>query len=387
MNLRQAEVETQRLAGQIQRAIIDAVRVAQNIWRLRFSSFQKRDPVRDREAIDDLKVFRTQFRDWREYAAGLTDFVTARMTAEESRVQDLSPDSPLAPLIRDRLELYRQRLNYASSGLQEIGKGEGLIERWSAQLQAGERKLNFGQRSQVFLANVRDVLSRLWNFELFNVSDSIVVEGQTISGRRSITLGKILGWILLIVIGYFACRFVARLIGRLAGSRFKMEKGSAEILRKWVFGLTFASVILADLIIVKIPFAAFAFLGGALAIGVGFGTQNLVKNLMSGIMILTERPMRVGDIIEVVGAQGTVRSIGLRLCDPAARRHRGSGSKQHVRGKLSNKPDLLNQTKGILANGRSPLRFRCPDCVKNARTGRKGTRVGAGKTSTESSLD
>jgi potassium-dependent mechanosensitive channel len=71
-------------------------------------------------------------------------------------------------------------------------------------------------------------------------------------------------------------------------------------------------VIIWGLVVVKIPFAAFAFMGGALAIGIGFGTQNLLKNLISGIMLLMERPMRIGDIIEVSGTRGRVSSIGIR---------------------------------------------------------------------------
>ena len=56
----------------------------------------------------------------------------------------------------------------------------------------------------------------------------------------------------------------------------------------------------------------FAFLGGALAIGIGFGTQNLLKNLISGVMLLVERPLKVGDFVQVGGISGTVSSIGLR---------------------------------------------------------------------------
>ena len=67
-----------------------------------------------------------------------------------------------------------------------------------------------------------------------------------------------------------------------------------------------------SLVSVKIPLTVFAFAGGALAIGVGFGTQNLLKNFISGIIILFERPFRVGDVLDVVGQRGTVTGIGLR---------------------------------------------------------------------------
>jgi small-conductance mechanosensitive channel len=57
---------------------------------------------------------------------------------------------------------------------------------------------------------------------------------------------------------------------------------------------------------------AFAFLGGALAIAAGFGLQTLLKNLVSGVMLLIERPLRLGDLVEVDGIRGRVTEIGIR---------------------------------------------------------------------------
>jgi small-conductance mechanosensitive channel len=63
---------------------------------------------------------------------------------------------------------------------------------------------------------------------------------------------------------------------------------------------------------VRIPFTVFAFLGGALAIGLGFGTQTMLKNFISGVILIFERPFKVGDQVEVDGVLGKIRSIGLR---------------------------------------------------------------------------
>ena len=63
----------------------------------------------------------------------------------------------------------------------------------------------------------------------------------------------------------------------------------------------------------RIPLTAFTLIGGALAIGIGFGTQNLVNNFISGIILLVERPVRVGDLIDVKGSttigEGSVGSM------------------------------------------------------------------------------
>jgi potassium efflux system protein len=70
--------------------------------------------------------------------------------------------------------------------------------------------------------------------------------------------------------------------------------------------------VLFSLVSVKIPLTVFAFAGGALAIGLGFGMQTMLKNFVSGIIILFERPFRVGDVIDIGGRRGTVTGIGLR---------------------------------------------------------------------------
>ena len=64
--------------------------------------------------------------------------------------------------------------------------------------------------------------------------------------------------------------------------------------------------------IVHIPLTAFAFLGGAVAIAIGFGSQDIANNFMSGIIILAEQPIRVNDVVVVDGVQGTVKHIGPR---------------------------------------------------------------------------
>jgi small-conductance mechanosensitive channel len=90
------------------------------------------------------------------------------------------------------------------------------------------------------------------------------------------------------------------------------DEGRARLMRRWVFALLAAVCVLASLAIAGIPLAAFAFIGGAVAIGIGFGMQSLFKNLISGVMVLVERPFRLGDVIEVGALRGTVVDIDLR---------------------------------------------------------------------------
>ena len=64
--------------------------------------------------------------------------------------------------------------------------------------------------------------------------------------------------------------------------------------------------------LVNVPVTVFTFLGGAVAIGVGFGSQNILNNFISGLILLAEQPIRVGDLVDIGGLCGNVEKIGAR---------------------------------------------------------------------------
>ena len=105
---------------------------------------------------------------------------------------------------------------------------------------------------------------------------------------------------------------LARAMERLMVKRFKVERNQATLIGRWVRVVLVGGLVLFSLISVKIPLTVFAFLGGALAIGLGFGAQTLLKNFISGIIILFERPFRVGDMLDIDSHKGQVTSIGIR---------------------------------------------------------------------------
>jgi len=69
---------------------------------------------------------------------------------------------------------------------------------------------------------------------------------------------------------------------------------------------------LAALRYANVPLTVFTFLGGAIAIGIGFGSQNILNNFISGLILLAERPIKVGDLILIDEIHGNVTVIGAR---------------------------------------------------------------------------
>ena len=74
--------------------------------------------------------------------------------------------------------------------------------------------------------------------------------------------------------------------------------------------LVLLAFILLDLL--NLPLTAFAFVSGAIAIGVGFGAQNIINNFISGWILMWERPIRIGDLLELGQERGRVEAINTR---------------------------------------------------------------------------
>jgi potassium efflux system protein len=93
-------------------------------------------------------------------------------------------------------------------------------------------------------------------------------------------------------------------------AHFRVGEHQANVIRRWLLALTIFILLILTLNLARIPLTVFAFMGGALAIGVGFGTQTLIKNFICGILILLER--KVGDTIDVDGVVGRVVTVDIR---------------------------------------------------------------------------
>jgi small-conductance mechanosensitive channel len=133
----------------------------------------------------------------------------------------------------------------------------------------------------------------------------------TAPGGQAITVGQIISVILLLIIGYLGSKFIGFLLGRrLAATALRPD--IVYILKRIAFFVLIIFVVMTALSLLGIPLTAFAFATGAIAIGVGFGAQNIINNFISGWILMAERPIRINDFIEIDSTYGVVEAIGTR---------------------------------------------------------------------------
>lgn len=150
------------------------------------------------------------------------------------------------------------------------------------------------------MSRVWERFLHVWNYELTSVDDS------------PITVSKVFFALILIVFGLMLARRLSGILAERVLPRFGVNPGVAAALRTLSFYALMLFFVLTALHLVRVPLTLFAVLGGAIAIGVGFGSQNLMNNFISGLILLIERPIKVGDIIETDGNAGVVEQIGGR---------------------------------------------------------------------------
>ena len=128
----------------------------------------------------------------------------------------------------------------------------------------------------------------------------------------SVTVSKLIIAVLVFLSSFFLSSWGSNWLKRRMMRRVKASITAANAVQRITFYILWVAFALIALNIVKIPLTAFAFMGGAMAVGLGFGMQNIFNNLISGFIVIFSRPFKVNDIVEVAGTQGVVEDIGSR---------------------------------------------------------------------------
>ncbi|QSF50193.1 MULTISPECIES: mechanosensitive ion channel domain-containing protein [unclassified Thermosynechococcus] len=131
-------------------------------------------------------------------------------------------------------------------------------------------------------------------------------------GRTQITLNFLFLILFLSLAVIFTSRWVSEWLKSRILMQLRVDRGSQETITRVVsYSLSFIGFIVV-LQTAGIDLSSLTVLAGVLGIGFGFGLQTLASNFISGLAILLEHPIKVGDFIEVDGLLGTVEKISIR---------------------------------------------------------------------------
>jgi potassium efflux system protein len=131
-------------------------------------------------------------------------------------------------------------------------------------------------------------------------------------GQISLTLGGVALFVFSVFLAFWIAKTVRIVLSDEVLPKMSLPRGVANS----ISSLSYYALVMAGLF-VALAAAGFemsqlAIVVGALGVGIGFGLQNVVNNFVSGLILMFERPIQPGDVVEITGTSGKVREIGMR---------------------------------------------------------------------------
>ncbi len=284
---------------------------ASQMWGHRYELANAGDEEARRAALVRIREGIAQLASWRAYIDDAVGGSRARLRAAEALAESPQRTPQAARYDVDAAKAAARELDAYERIQTRHADAQRTLARWLGDAERTASARDWRARSAGAWLELRDGVRAFWNFELFAVEDTSVVDGRTVTVERGVTIGKSIGALLLFALGYWIAVRLVRFVERRAVAAGR-DAARARTIRRWVLALAAVGLLLVTLNVVRIPITVFAFLGGALAIGVGFGTQTIIRNLISGMIVLMERRVQIGDVIELDGVTGTVTSVDLR---------------------------------------------------------------------------
>jgi small-conductance mechanosensitive channel len=150
--------------------------------------------------------------------------------------------------------------------------------------------------------DLRDVLTATWTVGSFKISPGdVVLFGVTV-------------WA-----SFFVSRMVRFILEEEVYARVKLAPGLHYSISKMVNYVILVIGFFVGVAVLGFDLTRLTILVGAFGVGLGFGLQNIINNFVSGLILLFERPIKVGDVIQLGGNEGVVKHIGIRASIVEAR--------------------------------------------------------------------
>jgi potassium efflux system protein len=161
----------------------------------------------------------------------------------------------------------------------------------------------------LWLANTLEVLGLRTPF--LEQTKNVLSTSVTV-GSINLSLGPMLAFILTVWASFLISRFLRFLLEEDFYQYFHLERGLSNAISTMLHYTILLIGFFVAVAALGFDLAKITILAGALSVGIGFGLQNIINNFVSGIILLFERPIKVGDTIQLDDAVGVVEHIGIR---------------------------------------------------------------------------
>lgn len=288
-------VKTHQRRSQLLEERLEFNIVRRDLWERRFLAHSGQRPERYDEWEDSTRGLLVRLGKNR----AVMDSELSQIRAELAELLD--PDGDSVDLEMSKWsEIRAQALINRQKALEETinhqQETQSLAKRLLAEFASHKGAASLSER----LSKAWASLVKFWNIELYTLGDSAVTVGKLSVAITVLVVG-------LALVGRFT-RFVSRRFLSMLPIRDNVRVNLERIMKYLMILLVF----LFSLHVVNIPLTIFTFLGGTLAIAVGFGAQNILNNFISGLILMVERPVRTGDMIQVDDTIGVIEEIGAR---------------------------------------------------------------------------
>jgi small-conductance mechanosensitive channel len=161
-------------------------------------------------------------------------------------------------------------------------------------------------------------------------------------GEVTVTLAGVLLFVVSVWVSFWLAKVIRIVLRDEVLPNIELPHGASNSISTLTYYAVVTIGLVIALAVAGFQLSQLTIVVGALSVGIGFGLQNIVNNFVSGLILMFERPIQPGDVVEVSGASGTVREIGMR----ATRLRTSEGADVVVPNGTLLSNNLLNWTLG-----------------------------------------